>query len=77
MKVNDIVINTWIFLSLKGDLQRVTIFEPAEGRGGHGVGLALQGHLSVQQHRHVLGCTLPCYVGRNWFAQSEKNVSRT
>lgn len=67
-EVNGIV-RTCRFLDLlsflNGDLQRLTVFEPGEGRGGHGVGLALQRRLSVQQHRHVLGGALPCYVGRN------------
>lgn len=60
----------WIVVSLFcliSDLQWLAIFEPGQSWRGNSVGLALQSHLSVLQHWHVLRCTLPRDVRGNCY----------
>lgn len=47
------------------NLQGLAIFEPDQSGRRNCIGLALQSHLSVQQHGHILSFTLPHNIRRN------------
>lgn len=58
-------LRVYFFIWLISNLQGLAIFEPGQSGRWNSIGLALQSHLSVQQHGHILSFTLPGNIRRN------------